>query len=75
MKIWLIGTFILSFLGYLITAIRLRSMEAYGKTAYMWKSSAEKEKFDLRMQLITIFASIGFYAFATWLFFLSNQNA
>lgn len=72
MKAWLIASFLVCFIAYFVTAVRLRKMEAYGKTNYFWQSSAEKEKFDLRMNLITIYASVGIFSFITWLMFLSS---
>jgi hypothetical protein len=72
METWIAISFWGSFAVFFILKMVIRSQEAFGKTGYMWKSSAEKQKFDLIMQLITVFGTISAYTFLSWLFFYSS---
>lgn len=69
MGTWLAVSFWVSFLGFFILKVKVRGSAAYGRTDYMWRSVAEKQKFDLSMQFISIFGSIAIYTFVTWLVF------
>jgi hypothetical protein len=72
MSTWVTVSFWVSFLGFFALSVNIRTSAPYGKTDYMWKSVAEKQRFDLSIQFITIFGSIAIYTFTTWLLFLAN---